>query len=32
VITDAAGLIWGVVVGAADQADGVVASKVKNQC
>ena len=27
-ITDTAGLIWGVVVGAANQADGVVASKV----
>ncbi|KAA1245518.1 transposase, partial [Aquimarina sp. RZ0] len=28
VITDTAGLIWGVIVGAANQADGVVASKV----
>lgn len=28
VITDTAGLIWGVVVGAANQADGAVASKV----
>jgi hypothetical protein len=28
VITDTARLIWGVIVGAANQADGVVASKV----
>lgn len=28
VITDTLGLVWGVVVGAANQADGVVASKV----
>ena len=28
VLTDTEGLIWGVVVGAANQADGVVASRV----